>query len=77
MKSEADYNVAASLCEAGRLSEGKEMLAQLIARKPDEPQPRYWMAFAHACLAAQTPQDAVPALDALERTQPDAPKRSP
>ena len=74
VKSEADYNVAASLCEAGRLSEGKDMLAKLIARKPDEPQPRYWMAFAHACLAAQTPEDAAPALDALERTQPDAPQ---
>ena len=74
VKSEADYNVAASLCEAGRLSEGKEVLAKLIARKPDEPQPRYWMAFAHACLAAQTPEDAAPALDALERTQPDAPQ---
>ena len=48
------YNVAASLCEAGRLSEGKEILAKLIARNPDEPQPRYWQAFAQACLSAQT-----------------------
>lgn len=71
---ESDFNVAVSLCEAGRAREGKELLAKLVARRPDEPQPRYWMAFAQACLSAQTPQDAAPALDALERTQPDAPQ---
>ena len=71
---EADFNVAVSLCEAGRVLEGKEILAKLIARQPDEPQTRYWMAFAHACLSAQTPEDATPALEALERVQPDAPQ---
>lgn len=73
-EAETDFNVAVSLCEAGRVREGKEILAKLIARRPDEPQPRYWMAFAQACLSTQTPQDAAPALDALERTQPDAPQ---
>ena len=74
VSAEADFNVAASLCEAGRVSEGKEILAKLIARKPDEPQARYWLAFAQACLAAQTPEDAAPALEALERLQPEAPQ---
>ncbi|HEY2799221.1 MAG TPA: alkaline phosphatase family protein [Chthoniobacterales bacterium] len=73
-EAEADFNVAVSLCEAGRARESKELLAKLIARRPHEPQPRYWQAFAHACLSAQTPEDAAPALDALERTQPDAPQ---
>lgn len=73
-KAEADFNVAVSLCEAGRVREGKEILAGLIARQPDEPQTRYWLAFAQACLAAQMPRDARPALEALERVQPDAPQ---
>jgi tetratricopeptide (TPR) repeat protein len=73
-EAEADFNVAVSLCEAGRVREGKEILAKLTARRPDEPQPRYWLAFAQACLTAQTPSDAQPALDALERLQPDAPQ---
>ncbi len=73
-EAEADYNVAVSLCEAGRVREGKEILAKLIARQPDEPQTRYWIAFVHACLSAQTPEDATPALEALERVEPDAPQ---
>lgn len=73
-EAEADFNVAVSLCEAGRVREGKELLADLIARQPDEPQTRYWTAYAHACLASQTPRDALPALEALERVQPDAPQ---
>jgi tetratricopeptide (TPR) repeat protein len=72
-EAESDFNVAVSLCEGGRPREGKELLAKLIARNPDDPQPRYWQAFARACLSAQTPEEAAPALDALERTQPDAP----
>ena len=72
VKSEADYNVAVSLGEAGRVREGKEMLAKLIAQKPDEPQMRYWLAFVHSCLAAQAPEDAAPALEALERLEPDS-----
>ena len=72
-EAESEFNVAVSLCEGGRVREGKEMLARLIARKPDAPQPRYWMAFANACVAAQEPDDAARALDALERIQPDAP----
>ena len=74
VNAEADYNVAVSLCEAGRVLEAKEILAKLIARQPDEPQSRYWTAFAHACLSAQTPEDAAPAVEALERVQPDAPQ---
>ncbi len=73
-ESEADFNLAVSLCEAGRAREGKEMLAALIEKNPDEPQTRYRMAFAHACLVSQTPEEAVPALEALERVQPDAPQ---
>ncbi len=73
-EAESDFNVAVSLCEAGRMTEGKEMLAQLLARKPDEPQLRYWLAFAHACVAGQKHEDAARALDALERIQPDAPQ---
>ena len=72
-EAEADFNLAASLGEAGRHREAKEILAQLIARKPDEPQSRYWLAFARECLATQTPEDAAPALEALERIEPDAP----
>ncbi len=71
---ESDFNVAVSLCEAGRLNEGREMLAKLIARKPDAPQPRYWMAFGQASLTAHEPEDAARALDALERIEPDAPQ---
>jgi tetratricopeptide (TPR) repeat protein len=74
VQAEADFNVAASLCEAGRAREGKEILAKLIARHPDEPQTRYWFAFAQACLDSQTPEEAKPALEALERVQPDAPQ---
>ncbi len=73
-EAESDFNVAVSLCEAGRLTEGREMLAKLIARKPDAPQPRYWMAFGQASLTAQKPDDAARALDALERIHPDAPQ---
>ena len=72
-EAESDFNVAVSLCEAGRLNEGSDVLAKLIARKPDDPQPRYWMAFGQAALTAQKLEDAARALDALERIQPDAP----
>ncbi len=67
-ETESDFNLAASLCEAGRAREAKELLAKLTQKYPDEP--RYWLAFAQACLAVQTPQDAQPALSALERLQP-------
>ncbi len=73
-EAESDFNVAVSLCETGRVNEGREMLAKLISRKPDEPQPRYWMAFGQASLTAQKPKDVARALDALERIQPDAPQ---
>jgi tetratricopeptide (TPR) repeat protein len=69
---EADFNVAVSLCEAGRPKEGKEILSKLIARRPEEPPTRYWQAFALACIASQMPRDAAPALEALERLEPDA-----
>ena len=71
-EAESDYNLAASLCEAGRAREAKDLLAKLTARQPD--QPRYWLAFAQACLAAQSPLEAEPALDALERLDPDRPQ---
>ena len=74
VEAEGDFNIAVSLCEAGRVREGKEVLAKLIARQPDEPQTRFWLAFAQACLASQTAEDAKPALEALERVQPDAPQ---
>ncbi len=71
-EAEADFNVAVSLCEAGRLQEGKEIFAKLAERHPTEP--RYWMGLAQASLAAQTPNDAEPALAALERLEPDKPQ---
>ena len=69
---EADFNVAASLCEGGRAREAKEILAKLTGQKPDEA--RYWRAFAQACLGAQTPKEAEPALAALEQLEPDTPQ---
>ena len=72
-EAESDFNVAVSLSEAGRPREAREILTKLTARQPDEP--RYWRALAQACLAAQTPEDAAPALSALERLEPDTPKR--
>ena len=71
-EAEADFNVAVSLGEAGRVREAKEILAKLTERSPDEP--RYWMAFAQMCLTAQTPEQAKPALAALERLQPNTPQ---
>ncbi len=71
-EAEADFNVAVSLCEAGRTREGKEVLSKLTAKHPNEA--RYWRAFAQACLAAQTPEDAKPALEALERLEPATPQ---
>jgi tetratricopeptide (TPR) repeat protein len=71
-EAEADFNVAVSLGEAGRVREAKEILAKLTDRNPDEP--RYWMAFAQMCLTAQTPEQAKPALAALERLQPKTPQ---
>ncbi len=67
-ETESDFNLAASLCEAGRAREAKELFVKLTQQYPDEP--RYWLAFAQACLASQTPQDAQPALNALEKLQP-------
>ena len=72
VEAEADFNVAVSLCEAERVREGKELLGKLIARQRGEPPTRYWLAFAQACLSTQTPDEARPALEALERVQPDA-----
>jgi predicted AlkP superfamily phosphohydrolase/phosphomutase/tetratricopeptide (TPR) repeat protein len=70
-EAEAEFNRAASFAESGRSKEAKELLAALTARHPDEP--RYWRAFAQACLGAQTPKEAEPALEALERLEPGRP----
>lgn len=74
VEAEGDFNIAVSLCEAGRAREAKELLEKLIARQREQPPARYWLALAQACLAAQTPEDARPALEALERAQPNAPQ---
>jgi tetratricopeptide (TPR) repeat protein len=74
VEAEGDFNIAVSLCEAGRAREAKELLETLIARQREQPPTRYWLALAQACLAAQTPEDAKPALEALERAQPGAPQ---
>ena len=71
-EAEADFNVAVSLSEAGRAREAKEALGKLTSRQQDEP--RYWRALAQACFAAQTPEDAAPALSALERLEPETPQ---
>jgi tetratricopeptide (TPR) repeat protein len=71
-EAEADFNVAASLAEAGRVREAKEILLKLTTQDPDEL--RYWLLFAQLCLTTRTPEAAEPALAALERLQPNTPQ---
>ena len=70
-EAEADFNLAAAFAEGGKLLEAKRIFASLAARFPDEA--RYWRNFAQVCLAAQTPEDAAPCLEALERLEPGRP----
>lgn len=67
-EAEADYNVAASLGEAGRAGEAKTLLVALTDRFPDEV--RYWLALARMCFASNAPEDAAACLAALERLKP-------
>lgn len=71
-EAEADFNLAVSMCEGGRMEEARKLLEALTARLPDEP--RYWRALAQACLGAQLPEKAAPALAALERLEPNMPQ---
>jgi Flp pilus assembly protein TadD len=68
-EAEAEFNLAVSLSEGNRLTEAKRILTGLTGRYPDEP--RYWRTLGHLCLAAQTLEEAVPAIEALERLEPD------
>jgi predicted AlkP superfamily phosphohydrolase/phosphomutase/tetratricopeptide (TPR) repeat protein len=68
-EAEADFNVATSLAEGGRMREAKEIFGKLTTKYPNEA--RYWLLFAQLCLAAQTPGEAQPALAAVERLQPN------
>jgi tetratricopeptide (TPR) repeat protein len=71
-EAEMDYNSAASLLEAGRVREAKELVEQLTARYPNES--RYWLLLVQACFATPTPLDAAPCLTALERLLPGSPQ---
>jgi predicted AlkP superfamily phosphohydrolase/phosphomutase/tetratricopeptide (TPR) repeat protein len=70
-EAEAEFNLAASMYEGGRFTDAKRLLAGLAERHPDEP--RYWRTLGQVCLAAQTLEEAVPALAALERLEPGRP----
>ena len=67
-EAEADFNLAAALVEGHRAPEAKALLIPLTERHPDEP--RYWHARVQACLAARTPEEAAPCLEALDRLEP-------
>ncbi len=69
---EAQFNVAGSLLEGGRVTEAKDILERLTERAPDEL--RYWSAFVQACLAANAPDAAERAAAALERLAPGTPQ---
>lgn len=71
-EAESEFNAAVSLGEAGRPRDAKEILLGLTARWPHEP--RYWRALVQACLSAQTPEEAQPAQEALDRLEPGAPQ---
>jgi predicted AlkP superfamily phosphohydrolase/phosphomutase/tetratricopeptide (TPR) repeat protein len=71
-EAEADFNRAASLMEAGRAAEAKELFGALTAKHPDEP--RYWHAFAQTLFALQMPGGVRTALNALERLEPKRPQ---
>lgn len=68
-ENEADFNVAASMCEGGRSSDALRILRALTERQPNEP--RYWRLLTQAAFAAQTPDAAAPAVEALERLEPN------
>jgi tetratricopeptide (TPR) repeat protein len=70
-EAEADFNLAVSMCEGGRLKEARGLLQALTARAPDEP--RYWRALAQVYLSSQNPAKAAEALEALERLEPNTP----
>lgn len=71
-EAEMDFNTAASLLEAGRAREAKELVGTLAARYPDES--RYWLMLVQACFATPTPLDAAACLPALERLLPGSPQ---
>lgn len=67
-EAEASFNLAGALLEGSRAAEARPLLAALTARFPGEA--RYWRAFAQACLAARSLDEALPAVAALERLEP-------
>jgi predicted AlkP superfamily phosphohydrolase/phosphomutase/tetratricopeptide (TPR) repeat protein len=66
---EATFNRAGSLFEGGRLHEAIDLFDGLTSQCPDEP--RYWLAQAQVCLAAQATEKVAACLAALERLRPD------
>ncbi len=72
VEAEADFNLAVALREGARPREAKELLRGLIEKFPS--QPRYLLAFAQACLATNSIEEAEPCLKALERLEPHRPE---
>ncbi len=71
-ENEADFNLATSLSEGGRVTEAKALYVALHLRQPNEP--RYLRAVAQACLATSSPEEAGPYVEALERLEPERPQ---
>ncbi len=71
-EAEADFNLAATLLEGGRLPAATETLAALVARVPEEP--RYWRLFTQACLTISASDEAARGVAALERLEPGRPQ---
>ncbi len=69
---EAEFNLAGSLLEGGRVLEGKEILEKLTTRAPDEL--RYWSAYVSVCITCNTSADAERAAAALQRLAPGTPQ---
>lgn len=71
-ENEADFNLAASLCEGSRVREAVALMQNLTRRAPNES--RYWRMLAQAAFAAQQPEAAKGAVEALERLEPNTPQ---
>jgi tetratricopeptide (TPR) repeat protein len=71
-ENEAQFNVAGSLLEGGRITEAKEILDRLTTAEPDEL--RYWSAYVQACLSLNATADAERASATLERLAPGTPQ---
>ena len=70
-EAEADFNLAASFCEGGRLVDAGRVLNTLVARYPNEP--RYWRILGQVSLSTQQLEDAAAAVAAVERLESNRP----